>query len=155
MRIRIISVLTMLGLITFLVNCASTPKSQKLFIIQLDGLYVTMDASQMSGKPKDTAKLDVGDTIIIYARGKSSKATGNKWLKLPAKIKISWSVDKELKITQNQGHTVAVKVVTPISTAAYVSAGTAITRLTKINYTTGKATLEFSSVSKKFKIEGK
>jgi len=88
---------------------------------ELDGLYVTTDEKQMGGVAKDHAKLTVGESVVIYARGNS---TEGKWFKLPSSVAVTWKADSELKVTPASGHTVTVRVVKPISTTAYVTAVT-------------------------------
>jgi hypothetical protein len=150
MKTRITVLTLVLGPIIFLTCCASVPKSPEY---QLTGLYVTMDAEQMSGTPKNHAKLGVGDTMVIYARGMSSRATGQKWFILPSDVEVDWSADEALEVIPTEGHKVTLRVVKPISNEAKVSAFTVITRVTKIDG--DNVSMLFESISEDFTVEGK
>lgn len=108
--------------ITFLIGCAKVskvkvPTSTKN---ELDGLYVTTDPKQMTGVPRDNAKLGLGETVVVCARG----AMGTKWFELPADVVVNWKADPELEVTPTTGHIVTVKVINPISVSAYVTVTT-------------------------------
>ncbi len=121
----IVKIMALLA-ITFIVGCAVVPKIKvpavgKAPVYELDGLYLTTDARQMTGVDRSSAKLGVGETVVIYARGKS---TDGKWFELPADVVVNWRADLELEVTPASGHVVTVKVIKPISVVAYVTATT-------------------------------
>lgn len=74
---------------------------------ELSGLYLTTDKTQMTGVPRDSAKLSVHESIIIYVRGMDDKG---KWFILPEDVKISWKADNELEVNPDAGTEVTVKV---------------------------------------------
>ena len=136
MKIKIATMMVTLVAIALLVGCASvtkvkmpvvketpivkeTPKTYDLYDLNL-----TKDPHQMTGVPVDHAKLAVGETVTIYARGGSSIETGGKWFELPADVVVTWKADRELEVTPTTGHVVTVKVISPMSVAAYVTATT-------------------------------
>ena len=126
MKGKIAVTMTTLALIAFLAGCAGVPKVvvpevQKPATYELGGLYLTTDEKQMSGVAHDSAKLGVGETVVVYARGMSSVETGGKWFELPAEITVNWKADRELEVTPAVGHVVTVKVVKPISVSSYVT----------------------------------
>ncbi len=86
----------------------------------LTGLNVTRDAKQMSGVPISVAKLAVGESVVLYARGSDN----GKWFELPADVVVNWKADSELEVNPTTGHVVTVKVVSPISAVAFVTATT-------------------------------
>jgi len=75
MKSKIAKTMTALVTILFLLGCASVSKvkvpaakeSPKTY--DLYDLYLTKDAQQMTGVAKDAVKLNVGETVTIYARG--------------------------------------------------------------------------------------
>ncbi|MGC8823521.1 MAG: hypothetical protein ACP5PZ_02860 [Bacteroidales bacterium] len=79
---------------------------------------------EMTGVAQDKAKLGMGETVTVYARGCSSIETGGKWFVLPADVVVAWKADKELEVTPTTGHVVTIKVIAPISGSAYVTATT-------------------------------
>jgi len=87
---------------------------------ELKDLYLTTDAKQMTGTARDMAKLGIGETVVIYARGNM----GGEWFELPADIIVNWKADPELEVTPTTGPVVTVKVIKPISTSSYVEATT-------------------------------
>lgn len=129
MKGKVASLMTPLVAIVLLVSCAGVPKVkvpvvEKTPTYELGGLNLTTDAKQMSGVAIDHVKLGVGETVVVYARGASTIETGGKWFELPADVVVNWKADRELEVTPTVGHTVTVKVVEPISVAAYVTATT-------------------------------
>jgi len=130
MKTKIAKSMVALVAIALIVGCASAPKVKVPAVKEvtkpydLYDLYLTKDAQQMTGVPLDNAKLSVGETITIYARGCSSIEKGGKWFELPADVVVNWKADKELEVTPTTGHVVTVKVVSPISGSAYVTATT-------------------------------
>lgn len=138
MKTTIVKAMLKLFAITLLVGCAGmakvkapvakeTPKTYDLY-----DLYLTKEANQMTGVAQDKAKLGVGESVTIYARGCSSVETGGKWFELPADVVISWKADGELEVTPTTGHVVTVKVVKPIAVSAYVTATTTAKNGSKI-----------------------
>ncbi len=130
---KVVSGMMALFTLTLIIGCAGAPKVKVPKEVptptpkqqyELEDLYLTTDANQMSGTPIDHAKLGVGETIVIYARGMSSIETGGKWFKLPDDVVVNWKADPELEVTPTTGHEVTVKVIKPISGAAYVTATT-------------------------------
>jgi len=122
--------------IALLVGCASVTKVKMPVVKEtpivkeapktydLYDLYLTKDPQQMTGVARDMAKLSVGETVTIYARGCSSIETGGKWFELPADVVVTWKADRKLEVTPTTGHVVTVKVISPISVSAYVTATT-------------------------------
>lgn len=131
--------------IVLLVGCPGLPKmpvvKETLQTYDLYDLYLTTDVQQMTGVPKDHVKLGLGETVVVYARGCSSLETGGKWFELSPDIVVNWKSDPELEVTPTTRHMVTVKVIKPISVAAYVTA-----------ITTNKAG---QKVEKIFTVEGK
>ncbi|MFN3550680.1 MAG: hypothetical protein ACK4WJ_02580 [Endomicrobiia bacterium] len=122
----IIFALVTIGILS---SCAKVPKLQVPSVkptpkYELGGLYLTTDAKQMSGVARDSIKLGVGESAVIYARGMSTIETGGKWFELPSDVVVNWKADRELEVTPTVGHVVTVKVVRPISGAAYLTATT-------------------------------
>lgn len=130
MKNKIATIMVALIAIILLVGCPGVPKVKVPVVKEtpkpydLYDLYLTKDAQQMTGVPLDSATLSVGETITIYARGCSSIETGGKWFELPADVVVNWKADRELEVTPTTGHVVTVKVVSPISVSAYVTATT-------------------------------
>ncbi|MEA3311540.1 MAG: hypothetical protein U9Q76_04910 [candidate division WOR-3 bacterium] len=129
MKGRIAATMVALVAIAMLVGCAAVqkvkvPKVEKAPECELGGLYLTTDARQMTGVDRDHAKLAVGETVVIYARGMSTIETGGKWFELPADVVVTWKADRELEVTPATGHVVTVKVVEPMSVASFVTATT-------------------------------
>jgi hypothetical protein len=97
------------------VSCSSLPVDHKINPLtpgayshsELCGLYLTTDKAQMTGVPKDSAKLSVNESIIVYARGMDDKG---KWFVLPEGVTIDWKADSELNVDPASGTEVAVKV---------------------------------------------
>jgi len=85
----------------------------------LSGLYLTSDAKQMTGVGMDNTKLAVGESVVIYARGKDA---AGKWYELPADVVVNWKADKELKVEPATGKMVTVKVAKEIAVSAMVTA---------------------------------
>lgn len=116
--------------IALLVGCVGVPRVVKQPEIvtptnyEVAGLYLTADAKQMTGVPRDHVKLAVGETVVVYARGMSSIETGGKWFELPPNVVVTWKADRELEVTPATGHIVTVKVVEPITAASFVTATT-------------------------------
>lgn len=146
MKSKIAVTMLALGTIVLLIGCArvskvTVPKVEKTPVYELGGLYLTKDAQQLNGVASDHAKLGIGETVVIYARGMSTIKTGGKWFELPADVVVNWKADRELEVTPATGHVVTVKVIEPISGTAFVTATT----------TTKKG----EKIEKLFTIEGK
>ena len=130
MRNKITTMIVVLVAMTLLVSCASAPKLKVSEVKEapktydLYDLYLTKDAQQMTGVARDMAKLSVGETVTVYARGCSSIETDGKWFVLPANVVISWKADRELEVTPITGHIVTIRMIKPISVSAYVTATT-------------------------------
>jgi lipoprotein-anchoring transpeptidase ErfK/SrfK len=129
MKAKIATMMVVLVTIALFVGCAGVQKAKDLAAekpqaYELGGLFLTKDEKQMTGIAKDSAKLGVGETIVIYARGQSTVETGGKVFELPADVVVEWKADNELEVTPNVGHIVTVKLVKPIEVAAYVTATT-------------------------------
>lgn len=130
MKSKIAKTMTALVTILLLAGCAGVSKvkvpvaKEAPKTYDLYDLYLTKDAQQMTGVAKDAVKLNVGETVTIYARGCSSAETGGKWFELPGNVVVTWKADQELEVSPTTGHVVTVKVIKPISTATYVTAVT-------------------------------
>ncbi len=111
-----VSIMTLCAIV-LLVGCAGVPMKvkvpalEKAPVYELDGLYLTTDPKQMTGVARDHIKLGVGETVVIYARGKSTIETGGKWFELPADVVVDWKTDSELEVTPTTGHMVTVKLI--------------------------------------------
>lgn len=100
------------------------PITEKIVTHELADLYLTTDPNQMSGVPKEYAKLGPNESITIYARGVTSIETGSKWFILPEDTIVNWKATEGVEITPTKGHAVMVKVVNPTSKTIFITATT-------------------------------
>ncbi|HQL44955.1 MAG TPA: hypothetical protein PL073_13810, partial [Spirochaetota bacterium] len=102
MKKHTIATMIALYIVLMLLACVGTseiseqPASPAFKYHELDGLYLTIDGKQMNGVAKDHAKLAIGESVVIYARGNS---TEGKWFKLPTSVAVTWKADRELQVT--------------------------------------------------------
>ncbi len=122
---------TMVALVTiaFLAGCATVAPKVTVPVVKeapktydLYDLYLTTDAQQWRLECSGLVKLGMGETITVYARGRSSLETGGKWFVLPEDVTVEWVPDKELEVTPTVGHVVTIKLVSKPDVVTFVKA---------------------------------
>jgi len=84
------------------------------------GIYVTKDANQAKGAPLNKAKLDVDETVTVYAKGKGAKG---EWLALPADATVNWkTTSKYIEINPATGESATIKVLKKLPAPVHVTA---------------------------------
>ncbi|MBM4248260.1 MAG: hypothetical protein FJ149_02270 [Euryarchaeota archaeon] len=85
----------------------------------IKALNLTTDGTQMQGVPRDHARLALGETVTVFARGLDENG---RWCPLPEGLVLKWRHDRDLRLVEGPGQTAAITLVNAPRVSAVATA---------------------------------